>query len=336
MGMGGSEDMKASGRQHPKMIRIASRLALVAAAVATCSTACPNAARADVVADIEEARERCDALYGEAEQANEELNGTQVRLDEVNERIGKIEEGIQADKVLLREGMRAQYKSGATSGWDAVMRSESLSQMIDAEEYAQKMQESNRANIQSVMQATRELRAARDEMVALRDEQAARKEELDRKVGEANDYMAGLTQELREQLGVDSQSPSWDIPAEISSGTGEAWRDVVLTVAYANLGGTYVYGGSSLKAADCSGLTMLCYAKAGISISHYSESQGAFCTKPMSQALPGDIAYRPGHVGIVVSAPHDGQPGVTIEAHTPARGISYGSTASFTSCGSPI
>lgn len=306
-------------------------------ALATATLACvPTRARADVVSDINEARTRCDQLYDEAERANEELNGTQVRLDELNGRIGEIESGIQADKVLLRQNMRLQYKSGKIDEWTAIMNSESLEQLIDNAEYVSRVKASNETNVRSVIEATRELKASRDEVAALRDEQAARKEDLDNKVREANDYMAGLTQELRDQLGVDNQSAAWDIPEEISSETGEAWRDVVLTAAYANLGGAYIYGGSSFKAADCSGLTMWCYAKAGIGISHYSESQGSFCNKPMSAALPGDIAYRYGHVGIVVTAPHDGKPGITIEAHSPSRGISYGTTSSFVSCGSPV
>lgn len=318
------------------MAGILPRILVGAALVAMAAAHAPSVARADIVSEIDEARTRCSELYDEAERANEELNGTQVQLDELNNKIGEIEAGIQSDKVLLRENMRLQYKSGQFDEWDAIMKSESLEQLIDNAEYVARMKASNQANIKAVSEATKELRASRDEMARLRDEQAARKEDLDNKVNEANNYMASLTQELRDQLGVDNQSPSWDIPAEISSGTGEAWRDVVLTAAYANLGGAYIYGGSSLKAADCSGLVMWCYAQAGIGLSHYSEAQGAFCTKPMSEAVPGDIAWRYGHVGIVVTAPHDGQPGLTIEAHTPSRGISYGYTSSFAACGSPV
>lgn len=303
---------------------------VLAAVLVTAVAQAPTIANADVVSDINEARQRCSELYDEAEVANEELNGTQVRLDELNGKIGEIETGIQDDKVLLRANMRLQYKSGQMGGLAAIMNAESIEQLIDNAEYVAKVKAENETNIHAVADATRELKAAREEVSKLRDEQAARKEDLDNKVNEANDYMASLTQELRDQLGVDNQSAGWDIPAEISSGTGEAWRDVVLTAAYANLGGSYIYGGSSFKACDCSGLTMWCYAKAGIHLNHYSEDQARFCTKSLSNAVPGDIVWRYGHVGIYIG---DGR---TIEAHSPSRGISYGSLYSFAACGSPM
>ncbi len=41
-------------------------------------------------------------------------------------------------------------------------------------------------------------------------------------------------------------------------------------------GGSYVWGGSSFKATDCSGLTMQCYAKVGISIPHNAAAQASY------------------------------------------------------------
>lgn len=306
------------------------RLVLATTMALSGIVAFPAPARADVASDIEEARERCAELYDQAEVANEELNGTQVRLDELSARIDEIETDVRDDKASLRAQMRERYKGGDITGWGAVIRADSLEGMIDNAEYSLKVQEDNRSNILAVLESTRELRQARDDMTVLRDEQKARKEDLDAKVAEANDYMAGLTQELRDQLGVNDLSASWKVPEVITSGTGEAWRDVVLTAAYANLGGSYIYGGSDFRACDCSGLTMWCYAKAGIGLSHYSEAQASFCNKSLSEAVPGDVVWRPGHVGLYIGN------GVTIEAHNPSMGITYGSLSSFSACGSPV
>ena len=303
----------------------------IALAIMPCLGLTPARAFADTATNIEEARKTCVRLYSEAEKVNEELNGTKVRIDELNEKIDQIEASIQDDRTSLRIQMRDGYKSGDAFGvLGNIMNSDSLEEMIDNVEYSDKIQAENKSNIQSVMSATKDLRDARNDLNALYDKQSVTKKDFDARLAEANKYMASLTDGLRKELGLDSQDASWDVPAEISAGTGEAWRDVVLTCAYANLGGEYVWGGEEFKAADCSGLSKWCYAKAGVDIPHYSEDQAEFCNKPMSEALPGDVAWRPGHIGICIGG------GRTIEAMSPAMGITYGTTDGFIACGSPI
>ncbi|MBQ3338408.1 MAG: C40 family peptidase, partial [Atopobiaceae bacterium] len=50
--------------------------------------------------------------------------------------------------------------------------------------------------------------------------------------------------------------------------------ETIVKAAYSQLGVPYVWGGSSpYEGLDCSGLTQWCYAQAGISIAHYTETQ---------------------------------------------------------------
>ena len=78
--------------------------------------------------------------------------------------------------------------------------------------------------------------------------------------------------------------------------------DVIVQAAYSQLGVPYVWGGSTPGVGlDCSGLTQYCYAQAGISIPHYTEDQkSALTTVLLSEAQPGDILYRYGHVAIYI------------------------------------
>ena len=96
------------------------------------------------------------------------------------------------------------------------------------------------------------------------------------------------------------------------------------------IGTRYRYGGTSEKSGfDCSGLVKYCYAVAGYNVSHSSRSLRAYCSKPASQAVAGDIVWRPGHVGICIGG------GKTIEAMSPSQGVTFGSTSSFSLAGSP-
>jgi len=83
--------------------------------------------------------------------------------------------------------------------------------------------------------------------------------------------------------------------------------------AYAQLGKPYCYAGAGPDCFDCSGLTMMAYAQAGLSLPHGSYAQLAmFPSVSMSQLQVGDLVYWPDHVGIyvgggaVLHAPHTG------------------------------
>lgn len=83
---------------------------------------------------------------------------------------------------------------------------------------------------------------------------------------------------------------------------GEKAGNAIVAAAYSQLGVPYVWGGSTPgKGLDCSGLTQYCYRQAGIRISHYTEDQKSELRQiPISQARPGDILYRHGHVAIYI------------------------------------
>lgn len=66
----------------------------------------------------------------------------------------------------------------------------------------------------------------------------------------------------------------------------------VLDYALSNVGGTYVWGGASFRACDCSGLTMLAYHQIGIEIPHWTVTQ---CQQgwavSYSELQPGDLVF---------------------------------------------
>jgi cell wall-associated NlpC family hydrolase len=89
--------------------------------------------------------------------------------------------------------------------------------------------------------------------------------------------------------------------------------------ALAQVGDAYVYGASGPSSFDCSGLTMMAWAQAGVSLPHSSSGQMGSGPSVSSDALaPGDLVfyYSPvSHVGIYIGN------GQIVHAANPSTGV---------------
>jgi cell wall-associated NlpC family hydrolase len=96
----------------------------------------------------------------------------------------------------------------------------------------------------------------------------------------------------------------------IAGASGSPGTAAATAIAYARaqLGRPYQWGGTGSGAFDCSGLVMMAYRAAGITIARRSQDQWT-TERHVSTPVPGDLAFfagsdgtmtSPGHVGIVI------------------------------------
>jgi cell wall-associated NlpC family hydrolase len=87
-----------------------------------------------------------------------------------------------------------------------------------------------------------------------------------------------------------------------------AAETVAITYALSQLGKPYLWGGVGPNAFDCSGLTMMAWTQAGVTLLHYTGDQINEGTPLSSYAeiSPGDLVLVPGSDGTVANPGHVG------------------------------
>lgn len=89
--------------------------------------------------------------------------------------------------------------------------------------------------------------------------------------------------------------------------------EIAIKTAREQLGKPYRWGGDGPSTFDCSGLTQFAWRAAGVHLPHSSRGQYASGRRvALSDLRPGDLVYRPGHIGIylgghlMIHAPQSG------------------------------
>ena len=100
--------------------------------------------------------------------------------------------------------------------------------------------------------------------------------------------------------------------------------------ALAQVGTPYRAAGNQPGGFDCSGLTSYAWSQAGLKIARSSGDQiNATSPRMFEQMLPGDLIWRPGHVGMYLgfgdAMVHSPQTGKTVEVRTIGKGVRFGS-----------
>lgn len=290
-------------------------------------------ATASAEPDIKDVQAKVGTLYHQAEKAQENLNDARIRL-----------RGLRRDLADLRADQRRQdARAGAARAQltDAIVHQyqgdnlSALGQVIVSQNPGDFVGELSTMSSYNDLQArlyTRyatqakalDLRAQATlkrlaQVTALQKRMAADKKVVDAKLADAKALLSKLQADARAAMAPPPPpAPSRSavrLPSVPASGRAAA----AVAFAKAQVGKAYVYGAAGPNAYDCSGLTMVAWARAGVSLPHSSSAQyNSGPHVPASELQPGDLVfyYRPiSHEGMYIGG------GMIVHAANPSAGV---------------
>lgn len=325
-------------------------LSALASASLAVVVAVPTAIPAQAVPrDLQAVREQVQDLQSKAEVATERYNEAQGRLRDIESDLAGLRAKLKRERAELAQVLgdvdslaRATYVSGGVDTSLQVLLADDPNQFL-----AQASALDQVANHQSAAvrrtQTTR-LRLAQTEAAmeqkqkaaqGVRNEMRSAKQDADRELSAAEKVLNSLEAKERARLNAIEARERREARAEASraarqvstqrrpvSGVPPVSGRASSAVRYAlaQVGDRYVRAATGPSAYDCSGLTLMAWRQAGVSLPHYSYAQYQRARKiPLSQAKPGDLVFYFGggvrHVGLYIGN------GKMVHAANPREGV---------------
>lgn len=256
-------------------------------------------------------------LNNQIEQKQNEINYLETSIKTLEDSIAKKEEEIRNRMYTMQSYNNSNsyidFVFGAENFSDFFARIDSVNEITEYDEQLiekisdEKKQvetqketvETAKTNIESQKQEQVTLQTQYEELLVKQQNDLVAAENEQSKISSTqsslDSYLSSIIISQPSSNGSSSVTPSQNVP------TTNKYGSTVVAAAYSKLGCPYVWGASGPDTFDCSGLVMWCYRQAGVSLDHYSGSQKeAGAVIPISQAQPGDILWKSGHVGIYI------------------------------------
>jgi cell wall-associated NlpC family hydrolase len=295
----------------------------LAASVGLVSSSTPASAEPD----IDDVQHRVDRLFHEAEQASERLNDARLDLVELQRDVTSLQADQQRQQVRLeaaREDLQhsiiSQYEGQGISALGQITVADDpgafVSQLSTMSAYNDLQNElfqsfATEARALNIREQATDQRTT--QVAELRDQLVREKKTIDADLEEAESLLDRLKQEEREAL---LSRGSVRLPSGVSTSGRAA---AALRYAMAQVGKAYVYGAAGPSAFDCSGLTMMAWAQAGVALPHSSSAQyGSGTHIAAGELRPGDLVfyYSPiSHVAMYIGN------GLIVHAANPGAGV---------------
>ena len=325
-------------------------MSALACASLTLALAIPTTAPAQAAPrDLTAVREQVLDLQAKAEVASERYNEAQGRLNDIESDLAGLRAKLKRERAELAAVLgdvdslaRATYVSGGVDTSLQVLLADDPNQFL-----AQASALDQVANHQSAAvrrtQTTR-LRLAQTEAAmqqkqkaaqGVRNEMRSAKQDADRELAAAEKVLNSLEAKERARLSAIEARERREARAQAARAARQVSTQrrpiagippvsgrasAAVRYALAQVGDRYVRAATGPSAYDCSGLTLMAWRQAGVSLPHYSYAQYQRARKiPLSQARPGDLVFYFGggvrHVGLYIGN------GKMVHAANPREGV---------------
>ena len=271
---------------------------------------------------LDQLNREADQLVEQYNQSNEALKRIRRSLEGLETQASGAEADVRKLKAVLGARASAAYVQGAGSAVAAVLGSDDPAAAI-ARVQVLELLAANDGDLMDQLgvagkalgERQRDLVAAEKAQAAEVDRLAAKKAEVERAADKTRALLARMRAADRSSV---PSRPSGPVAPPPSGGGGGGGGSASAVVAYARaqVGKPYCYGGSGPGCFDCSGLTMMAWRQAGVSLPHSSASQYNVGRRVSAGELqPGDLVfyYSPiSHVSVYIgngqriSATHTG------------------------------
>lgn len=282
--------------------------------------------------DIDTVRDRVERLLHQAEQASERFNDARLELSELNGELDSLEadqsrqsdalDGVRAD---VRDAIIQRYQTGGLGPAGELLASDSeafldeLSTLSTVDGIHDSLLADYDTELDAYSIRRDQTEDRRDDVRELKATLKAEKKSADGKLAEAKSLLSKLEEEERAEI---LSRGGYRAP-DASSISASGRAAIAIRYALAQVGDSYVYGAAGPNAFDCSGLTMMAWGQAGVSLPHSSRAQMSSGTRvSRNQLQPGDLVfyYSPvSHVGIYLGN------GMIVHAANPGAGVKVSS-----------
>jgi cell wall-associated NlpC family hydrolase len=294
-------------------------------------------------------KQRVDRLYAQAEQASErynaakeQLNASEVRLKALNADLSRQRRVVDAMRGDVATMVVEQAQGEGLSTASQVVFSSDADSFLDNLNAISSLNSQRGQMVREYGVQLKQLKlrksAADDQVAALTKTRAVLKDQkakIDDRAAQAKALLGKLKEEQRQELlrrqraaaaaaaqaapAAPATAAAAPTTAAPSTATASGRAGAAVRYAMAQVGDAYVWGATGPSAYDCSGLTMMAWAQAGVGLPHSSSGQqGSGRRIAESDLAPGDLVfyYSPvHHVGMYIGN------GMIVHAANPSAGV---------------